>query len=106
MEDRLPNYGSRRPSIFNPLLLPSTETNFWTFQYCADDIVPSTVETVASVYNLLIPSNCKKRKFVYDWTPGRWLEGQPRVPELTKAAVKNRWDNRSRIGLNLSKIEV
>ena len=78
-----------------------TECNAYG-DYCADDVIKSTIDSYSSIYNLYPTSSCKDKRKLYKWTPGKWLGGQARVPRLSSATYTNRWNSTGRTGLDLN----
>lgn len=72
--------------------------------YCADEVLSSTTNSYSAVFNLNPPSSCKDLRPLYTWTPGRWLGGQPRVPEVTSPTYGFRFSQTPRQSVNLANV--
>ncbi|CAK7994845.1 Hypothetical protein POVR1_LOCUS363 [uncultured virus] len=62
------------------------------------------LHTYTNIYTFNDQCEGASARSLFQWTSGRWLEGQPRIAHVTIGSLKRRFSNVSRVGLNLPKI--
>lgn len=98
------------PSIFeliNPRWISPAQTESQCLNYgnvCDDPIhsYPAAVATYTNTFTF--NDKCLTSRQLFKWRPGRWLPGQPRNTSVVVGKLSTRFQNSSRLGLDLPKI--